>query len=166
MRVLRGSAPSRNRTRSAEALWLVRRRRYPRHGRLLRQCRLPRATLLAVLPGLAEVGGLAFAAGFLTPLAALGIVVVMLTAIGVVHWSKGFWNTAGGYEFNLVLLTVALAVTATGPGALLGRSRDRLGRQHQRPVVGARRRGRGRGDRVREPGRASPPRASARGPVA
>ena len=73
-------------------------------------------TLLAVLAGLAEVGGLAFAAGFLTPLAALGIVVVMLTAIGVVHWSKGFWNTAGGYEFNLVLLTVALAVTATGPG--------------------------------------------------
>jgi putative oxidoreductase len=72
--------------------------------------------LLAALAGLAEVGGLAFAAGFLTPLAALGIVVVMLTAIGVVHWSKGFWNTAGGYEFNLVLLTVALAVTATGPG--------------------------------------------------
>ena len=72
--------------------------------------------LLAALAGLAEVGGLAFAAGFLTPLAALGIAVVMLTAIGAVHWSKGFWNTAGGYEFNLVLLTVALAVTVTGPG--------------------------------------------------
>ena len=73
--------------------------------------------LLAALARLAEVGGLALAAGFLTPLAALGIAVVMLTAIGAVHWSKGFWNTAGGYEFNLVLLTVALAVTATGPGA-------------------------------------------------
>jgi putative oxidoreductase len=72
--------------------------------------------LMAALAGLAETGGLAFAAGFVTPLAALGITVVMLTAIGVVHWSKGFWNSAGGYEFNLVLLTVALAVTATGPG--------------------------------------------------
>lgn len=59
---------------------------------------------------------LAFALGLLTPLAALGIVVVMLTAIGVVHWSKGFFNTKGGYEFNLLLLTVALAVTGTGPG--------------------------------------------------
>jgi putative oxidoreductase len=72
--------------------------------------------LMAALAGLAETGGLAFAAGFVTPLAALGITVVMLTAIGVVHWSKGFWNSAGGYEFNLVLLTVALALTATGPG--------------------------------------------------
>ena len=60
--------------------------------------------------------GLAFAAGFVTPLAALGLAVVMLTAIGVVHWSKGFWNTAGGYEFNLLILAVAVAVSATGPG--------------------------------------------------
>jgi putative oxidoreductase len=72
--------------------------------------------VMAVLAGLAEASGLFFAAGFLTPLAALGIAVVMLTAIGVVHWPKGFWNSAGGYEFNLVLLTVAIAVAATGPG--------------------------------------------------
>jgi putative oxidoreductase len=72
--------------------------------------------VMAVLAGLAEASGLFFAAGFLTPLAALGIAVVMLTAIGVVHWAKGFWNSAGGYEFNLVLLTVAISVAATGPG--------------------------------------------------
>jgi putative oxidoreductase len=71
---------------------------------------------MAVLAGLGEAGGLLFAAGFLTPLASLGIAVVMLTAIGVVHWSKGFWNSAGGYEFNLLLLTVAIAVAGTGPG--------------------------------------------------
>jgi putative oxidoreductase len=71
---------------------------------------------MAVLAGLAEASGLFFAAGFLTPLAALGIAVVMVTAIGVVHWAKGFWNSAGGYEFNLVLLTVAISVAATGPG--------------------------------------------------
>jgi putative oxidoreductase len=76
--------------------------------------RAPLAT--AFLAALAETGGLAFAAGLLTPLAALGIVVVMLTAIVLVHWSKGFFNGAGGYEFNLLLLTVALSVAGTGPG--------------------------------------------------
>jgi putative oxidoreductase len=76
-----------------------------------------RASLVvAFLAGLGEVGGLSFALGFLTPLAALGMVVVMLTAVGVVHWTKGFFNTNGGFEFNLALLTIALAVTATGPG--------------------------------------------------
>ena len=76
--------------------------------------RAPLAT--ALLAALAEAGGLAFAAGLLTPLAALGIVVVMLTAIALVHWSKGFFSGAGGYEFNLVLLAVALSVAGTGPG--------------------------------------------------
>jgi putative oxidoreductase len=72
--------------------------------------------LLALFAGLAESGGLLFAAGFLTPLAALGIAIVMLNAIGSVHWSKGFWNGNGGLEFPLTLLTVAVAVSATGPG--------------------------------------------------
>jgi putative oxidoreductase len=72
--------------------------------------------LLAILAGLGEVGGLAFAAGFVTPLAALGIATVMITAIGAVHWPNGFFNGKGGYEFNLTLLTVAIAIAATGPG--------------------------------------------------
>ena len=72
--------------------------------------------LLTVLAGLGETGGLLFAAGFLTPLAALGMAIVMLNAIVVVHWSKGFFNGNGGLEFPLLLATVAVAVTATGPG--------------------------------------------------
>ena len=40
----------------------------------------------------------------------------MLNAIALVHWKKGFWNANGGFEFNLVLLTVAVSVAATGPG--------------------------------------------------
>ena len=71
---------------------------------------------LAVLAGLGETGGLLFAAGFLTPLAALGMTIVMLTAIAVVHWSKGFFNTNGGLEFPLSLATIAIAVATTGPG--------------------------------------------------
>src|SRR3954468_1791214 len=48
---------------------------------------------MALAAGTAELSGLAFAAGFLTPLAALGIVVAMMTAIATVHWSKGFFMT-------------------------------------------------------------------------
>jgi putative oxidoreductase len=73
--------------------------------------------LMALLAGLGELaGGLLLAFGLLTPLAALIITVVMLNAIGTVHWKKGFFNSAGGYEFNLAILTAALAITAIGPG--------------------------------------------------
>ncbi len=71
---------------------------------------------MALLAGLAESSGVLFAAGFLTPLAALGIAVVMLNAIWTVHWPKGFFNGNGGLEFPLVLLTSAVAVAAIGPG--------------------------------------------------
>ena len=77
--------------------------------------RLPLATAIAA--GLCEFGGGGlFAAGFVTPAAALALVVVMLVAIATVHWRNGFFVGAGGFEFNLVLLTVAVAVAATGPG--------------------------------------------------
>ena len=73
-------------------------------------------TLMAVVAGLSELGGgLLFAAGLLTPLAALALGVVMLNAIATVVWPKGF---LGGFEFEVTLLTVALAVVATGPGRL------------------------------------------------
>jgi putative oxidoreductase len=74
------------------------------------------AGAMAFLAALAETSGLLFALGLLTPLAALGMAVAMLVAIGSVHFSKGFWAMSGGYEYNLVLATVAIAVTMTGPG--------------------------------------------------
>ena len=83
--------------------------------------RLPLA--MAFLAGLAETSGVAFALGLLTPLAALGIAVVMLNAIFVVHWRNGFFNGNGGLEFPLTLATVAVALAATGPGRF---SIDRL----------------------------------------
>src|SRR5919198_6447044 len=75
-----------------------------------------RPALMALGLALTECAGLLFALGFLTPFAALGIAVVMLNAVALVHFKNGFWNGKGGYEFNLVLLTVAVAVSATGPG--------------------------------------------------
>ena len=72
---------------------------------------------MAFLAGLSEFGGgTLFAAGLLTPFAALALTVVMLIAIVSVHWAKGFWSTAGGYEYNLLILAGAVAVAATGPG--------------------------------------------------
>jgi putative oxidoreductase len=40
----------------------------------------------------------------------------MVVAVGTVHRRNGLWVTNGGYEFNLVLWTVAIAVAAAGPG--------------------------------------------------
>jgi putative oxidoreductase len=71
---------------------------------------------MAVLAGASEAAGLLFALGFLTPFAALAIASVMVVAVGTVHWRNGLWVTNGGYEFNLVLWTVAIAVAASGPG--------------------------------------------------
>lgn len=76
----------------------------------------PASTGLAIVVGLSEAAGLLLALGLLTPPACLALAVVMLTAIATVHWSKGFWNMAGGYEFPLVILTVAVSIAATGPG--------------------------------------------------
>lgn len=75
-------------------------------------------TTMAVLAGLSElVGGLLFAAGVFTPVAALLIVVTMLVAIVKVHWKNGFWVTEGGIEYNLILIAAAVGVALTGPGA-------------------------------------------------
>jgi putative oxidoreductase len=73
--------------------------------------------LMAVAAGIGELaGGLLFALGLLTPLAALALVVVMLNAIVTVHWRRGFFNSGGGYEYNLLIVATALAVTAVGSG--------------------------------------------------
>ena len=54
---------------------------------------------MAVLAGLAEfVGGILVIAGFLTPLAALALIVVMIVAIVKVHLKNGFFAASGGYE--------------------------------------------------------------------
>jgi putative oxidoreductase len=72
---------------------------------------------MAFIAGLSEFGGgLLFAFGLVTPFAALALTLVMLNAIGTVHWQKGFFNSAGGFEYNLLIIATALAVSATGAG--------------------------------------------------
>jgi putative oxidoreductase len=73
----------------------------------------------AVAAGVAEAaGGAGLAAGFATPLAAGAVTSVMLTAINRVHLKNGPWVTNGGYEYNVVLIAAALALTEVGPGEL------------------------------------------------
>ena len=72
--------------------------------------------LQTVLLILADDGGLLFAVGFLTTLAALMIVASQFVAVFTAHWKNGFWNGGGGYEFNLTLIAAATAIAATGPG--------------------------------------------------
>ncbi len=62
-------------------------------------------------------GGLALAAGLLSPLGSLGVIGAMVVAIALVHWPKGFWVSKGGFEFNLSLIVGAAALAITGPGA-------------------------------------------------
>ncbi len=73
----------------------------------------------ALAAGITETGGGALvAAGLGTPLAAAGLIGVMTTAIRKVHFPNGVWNHAGGYEYNLVLVTALAALAEAGPGAL------------------------------------------------
>jgi putative oxidoreductase len=75
--------------------------------------------LMAVFAGAAELGGgFLIAAGLLTPLGTALLAAVMTVAILNVHLRNGIWNSAGGFEFPLLMLTAVYAITAIGPGSL------------------------------------------------
>jgi len=69
-------------------------------------------------------GGLGLIVGFLSRIAAFGIICNMLVAIVMVHAQNGlFMNWAGnqkgeGFEYHLLAIAIALAVVIKGSGAL------------------------------------------------
>ncbi|EID45508.1 DoxX family protein [Parageobacillus thermoglucosidasius] len=72
---------------------------------------------MALAAGASELaGGILFAIGLWTPLAALLMVVPMIVAIAKVHGPNGYWVTQNGYEYNLAIIAVAIGVALTGPG--------------------------------------------------
>lgn len=72
---------------------------------------------MALFAGLAElIGGMLFALGLLTPLAAVIITGTMVMAIFKVHAPNGLWAASNGYEYNLTLIAVAVGVALIGPG--------------------------------------------------
>jgi len=75
------------------------------------------ARLLGLVSALGEFfGGLGVLSGFLTPIAAAGLIGSMAVAIIKVHWPKGFFNHAGGIEFPLILAVAAFVIGLIGPG--------------------------------------------------
>jgi putative oxidoreductase len=71
----------------------------------------------AIAAGATEAGGGALIlTGLGTPLAATGLIAVMLTAIRTAHWQKGFWNYAGGWEYNAVQIAALAALAGAGAG--------------------------------------------------
>jgi len=70
------------------------------------------------------VGGIALVLGFLTRLAALGLVVIQVGAIYTATWAIGFSLAhGGGYEYNLALIAMCAAVFLLGGGIF---SADRI----------------------------------------
>jgi putative oxidoreductase len=86
-------------------------------GKYLEGFGLRPGKLFALAAGSAElVGGLALAAGFLTPGAAALIAATMLVAARTDHAGKGFWIYNGGYEYALTNTAVVIALAFNGPG--------------------------------------------------
>jgi putative oxidoreductase len=78
------------------------------------------------------LGGAGIALGAGTPFASAALIGTMVTAVRKVHFKNGVWNSAGGWEYNAVLMAVVAGLTNDGPGdlsfdALLGRKRWGLG---------------------------------------
>lgn len=73
----------------------------------------------ARLAATTEVGaGVMLAAGLLTPLAAAGVIGVMIVAIVVEHWKVGFFifKPNQGWEYCASIATAAFVIATIGPG--------------------------------------------------
>jgi putative oxidoreductase len=73
--------------------------------------------VVGYLVGLAQVaGGLAILTGILIRVGAASVIVVMLGAIFLVHLAHGFDINAGGIEYALTQMLIALALLLAGAG--------------------------------------------------
>jgi putative oxidoreductase len=87
-------------------------------GKMMEGLELRPARRNAVAASVTETaGGALLALGALTPLAGAMATGAMATAVRKVHLDKGFWNSEGGFEFNLALVAGALAIVDSGPGS-------------------------------------------------
>lgn len=78
------------------------------------------------------IGGIAMALGFLTRLAAIGLIAIMVGAIAQVHWPHGFDIRQHGYEYNFAIIIMALCLVLGGPGPF---AVDRFFRFRRRTVT-------------------------------
>lgn len=75
--------------------------------------------LMAALAGSAEFfGGLALVVGLLVRPAAVSLLIAMLVAIFSVHWINGFFMSANGYEYAMILALISATLVIEGAGKL------------------------------------------------
>jgi putative oxidoreductase len=86
-------------------------------GRMMESLGLAPGKRMARAAGAAElVGGLLLALGLLVPLAATLIAATYIVAARTAHAGRGPWNADGGWEYVLVLSTVAVGLAFNGAG--------------------------------------------------
>lgn len=73
---------------------------------------------MALLTGVLQAGsGVLLLVGLLTPLAAFVLGATMVVAALRAHDGRGFFIQNGGYEYNLALVVVSLALILAGAGS-------------------------------------------------
>jgi uncharacterized membrane protein YphA (DoxX/SURF4 family) len=63
------------------------------------------------------VGGVLILVGFLTRLASAAMVIIQVGAIATITWHKSFSFAEGGFEHNIALIAMCLALICLGSGA-------------------------------------------------
>ena len=75
--------------------------------------------LMALMAGSAEFfGGLALVIGLLVRPAAAALIVLAVVAVFSVHWVNGFFITANGYEYAMMLGIISATLLIEGAGKL------------------------------------------------
>ena len=64
------------------------------------------------------IGGILLVIGVLTRVTGAIFAVILLGAIFHIRWEKGFFVSKGGWEWDLVMLSVVLVIIAAGPGRI------------------------------------------------
>jgi len=90
-------------------------------GFFTQQMGLPWSVAFLIIIG-ESFGSLGLIVGFLTRIAAFGILLIMIGAIVLVHWPHGFFmNWTGkqageGYEYHLLVIALSLVLLVYGAG--------------------------------------------------
>jgi putative oxidoreductase len=75
------------------------------------------ATFWAYLAAYVELlGGLALITGLSTRISSLLLLILIVVATAKVHLAKGFFLSNGGFEYNLIIACVCLALMIMGTG--------------------------------------------------
>jgi putative oxidoreductase len=76
----------------------------------------PAGVFAALAAGSEFIGGLMVALGVFAELGALGIIFTMLVAIWKITGARGFFINNNGYEYNILIIAVCVALILSGPG--------------------------------------------------